>query len=498
MAKWHPQSSDYAAIFRSQNPWHQLEVVPAELAPKTHRPLADELWRVLLDRDARRHQIILGPRRVGKSTVMYQTVQQLLNRGIPQNRLWWIRLDHPLLMDWPLGNMLTQITGIAEATAKQPVYVFLDELTYAADWDLWLKTFFDERWPIRLVGTSSASAAIRQRGTESGVGRWEEQFLAPYLFTEFLTLRDEGVECQVHDTLSETISHLIDTWGDQGLALGELRRRFILTGGFPELLIEARYGADEASSVLKSQRVLRSDAIEKALYKDIPQAFNIRDPAKLERLLYTLAGQLTGIFSPNSIAADIELAPKTLETYVTFLERAFLVFTLNNYSSSEETVQRRGKRLYFVDGAVRNAALLRGISPMNDTAEMGLLIENLAASHLRALAYQEGLRLYHWRHKNREVDLVYDHPQEPVAFEITVSKSHSVAGLNEFQERFPRYVGRCYVVFPDAIPTRPDGKRPGMLPLDAFLVAVGSQEQQALANRLGGRATTSDGQLLLF
>jgi uncharacterized protein len=497
MTTWEPSSADYYSILTAQNPWKDLGTVPLELAPTTYRPLADVLWRVVADKQARRHQIILGPRRVGKTTVMYQTVQQLLSHGVPVERLWWLRLDHPLLLNWSLGKVVAEIVNLTKATHHSPAYLFLDELTYAADWDLWLKTFHDERYPVRIVGTSSATAAIRQRGTESGVGRWDEQYLSPYLFTEYLSLKGRPAGCPVERTLGRTLTAMISRSAPVP-NLADARQAYLLTGGFPELLVDAKPDRDEASAILKSQRVLRSDAIEKAIYKDIPQAFAIRDPAKLERLLYVLAGQIAQLLSPNNIATTIGMAAKTIESYINYLERAFLVFTLNNYSNSEESVQRRGKRVYFIDGAVRNAALLRGVSPMNDPIEMGHLVENLVAGHLRSLAYQESVRLYHWREKELEVDLVYDHPEDPLAFEITLSKSHTRKGCHELQERFKAYRGKCFLVAPDAPYHPPEGIRPGTLPLDALLVAIGSQEQFALESRIHHPASTADGQLLLF
>ncbi|MCE9603408.1 MAG: ATP-binding protein [Planctomycetia bacterium] len=496
MSKWLPKPADYAATFRTQNPWQSLGVVPAELAPDTQRPLADVLWKTLLDTSSKRHQIILGPRRVGKTTVMYQTVRQLLNRKIVADRVWWLRLDHPLLIDWDLGDMVKQIIKISRATNDAPAYVLLDELTYAKKWDLWLKTFFDEKWPIRIVGTSSATAAVRQRGTESGVGRWHEQYLAPYLFTEYLDLKRITYSVSCEQSLGQTIARLIDQ--DMPFdALAESRRRFLLTGGFPELLLADRR-PDEASELLRSQRVLRSDALEKALYKDIPQAFNIQDPTKLERLLYIVAGQMTGVVSPNTISAGLEMAAATVERYLAYLERAFIVFTLPNFSPSEEAVQKRGKKLYFVDGAVRNAALLRGIAPLSDPAEIGILVENMAASHLRALAYQEDVRLYHWRKKGAEVDLVYDHPDDPLAFEITASRSHGHKGIHAFHEAYPKFRGSSYIVGDFEKGTHPTLDQPGTLPLDLFFLAVGCQERHALESRVRVGLDDGDGQLLLF
>ena len=200
---WKPSDIDYWRIFREQNPWHQSGTVPDAWAKRVERPLAKLLpGRLQLD-EPRRYQLILGPRRVGKTTSMYQAVKILLSRGVDRKRLWWLRLDHPLLMDFPLGELCRYVIREGRATPDLPAYLFLDELTYANKWDLWLKTFYDEAWPLRIVGTSSSTAALKGRMLESGVGRWEEQYLAPYLFPEYLGLvgRDIPVPGRLHRNL---------------------------------------------------------------------------------------------------------------------------------------------------------------------------------------------------------------------------------------------------------------------------------------------------------
>ena len=151
-------------------------------------------------------------------------------------------------------------------------------------------------------------------------------------------------------------------------------------------------------------------------------------------------------------------------------------------------MQRRGRRVYFVDGAVRNAALQRGVRPLTDAEEMGLLYENLAASHLHALARQTQARLHHWREGQHEVDLVYDESDQPLAFEIASSVRHPRSGLLRFLERFPQFEGRAYLVSPDAPPLGPGTAtgRIGTLPLDLLLLAASRQADRALALRLGG------------
>lgn len=502
---WAPTVVDYRRVIVEQNPWHATGDVPAEWVPPVERRLAAPLAASLRGSAANRFQMVLGPRRVGKTTCLYQTVRRLLEAGIAPQRIWWFRLDHPLLMPLDLGVLVDIVRRSARPDA--PAFVFLDELTYARDWDLWLKTFHDERWPLRLAGSSSATAAIGKRRLESGVGRWEEQYLSPYLFGEFLDLAEMDVPLPVENTLSETLAASVADAPDL-TRLPVLRRRFLLTGGFPELLTpfarvpdstaEAATTAaagvgpasefDETSMLLRSQSTLRSDAVERSIYKDIPQTFGIDNPMMLERLLYTLAGRVTGRLSPQHLCQELDgLSLPTFERYLSYLERAFLVFTLPNYSGREGTVQRRGRRLYFVDGAVRNAALQRGTGPLTDAEEMGLLFENMATGHLHALARQTQVRLYHWREGNHEVDLVYDHPEYPLAFEVASSVRHSTAGLRRFIERFPRFRGRCHLVSPDAPPMRPDEHAGiGLLPLDLLLLAASRQADRALTARLRG------------
>ena len=483
---WEPSKRDLEDVFLAQNPWLKTGKVPDVLARPIERPLAQILWQRLLHDEPRRFQVILGPRRAGKTTVMYQTVRRLLDAKVDPGRLCWYRMDHPLLMQKDLGALVKAAVTTAEAATETPLFLFLDELTYADKWDLWLKTFYDESWPVKIIGSSSSTAGLRRQRHESGVGRWEEQYLAPYLFKEFLELLDQSEDVPVQATLAETIDACIRSRVPRR-SLSDLRRRFLLTGGFPELLIPFKEKQlDDASLLLQSQQILRNDAVERALYKDIPQAFGVENPKMLERVLYTLAGQIGGILSPSSICQNLGgLSQPTLDRYLNYLTQAYLVFTLENYSGSEIAKQKRGRKLYFVDGAVRNAALQRGTGPLQDPGEMGLLMENLLAGHMHALSQHAQVRLYYWRDKESEVDLIYDHPAKPLAFEIG-SSSHSHKGLQALMMRFPRFRGCCFYVAPEVAPSRPHDNRDqiGALPLDLLLLAVGAQAEQELKGRL--------------
>ena len=494
MASWTIGTDDAVRVFQEQNPWHESGTVPSALAPPVERPLARALWRRLLRDDPLRYQLILGPRRVGKTTVLYQTVRRLLANGIEPDRVWWLRMDHPVYQQASLDDLIRVAVSVAEATPERPAYVMLDELVYARDWDLWLKTFHDDRWPVRIAATSSATAALKQRRLESGIGRWAEQRLMPYLFDEFLELVGEPAPLVPQTTLAATLRTLDPgTHGNPQVA--ERRRAFLLTGGFPELIAPHRQRRPEAADgkldieglLLDSQRILRDDAVERAIYKDIPQSFGRIDTMSLERLLYILAGQVARVVSPTKLATSLGIRQPTVGRYLSYLERTFLVFALPNYAGSEAKVQRRGRKIYFVDGAIRNAALQRGLAPLGDPTEMGLLLENLAVTTMHTLAVHSGIRLHHWRDGKREVDLIFNDPRQPLAFEIGASARHSRAGLAALIERHGRFRGNSYLVAPQASVQHAEAADSGIgtLPLDRFLVAVGAQARKALLDRLG-------------
>jgi predicted AAA+ superfamily ATPase len=318
--------------------------------------------------------------------------------------------------------------------------------------------------------------------------------MLPYSFSEYLDLVDEPAAQRivVRDNISDTIRALdpLPLFDERKVA--EHRRRFLLIGGFPELL--NRHGRtpaiaeSEQDGLLQSQLILRTDAVERAIYKDIPQSFGIDNPMLLERLLYVLAGQATGILSPSNICKDLEgLSQPTLDRYLSFLEQAYLVFRLTNYAGNEASIQKRGRKLFFLDGAVRNAALQRGLAPLSNPNELGLLQENMAAAAVHGLGQHTGVRVHYWRDGNKnEVDLIFDHPTDPLAFELASNSNHSAGGLDALQSTHPRFKNRTYLVAPGLPLTHPEqsARGVGQISLDLLLVAVGRQASAALARQL--------------
>jgi hypothetical protein len=119
---------------------------------------------------------------------------------------------------------------------------------------------------------------------------------------------------------------------------------------------------------------------------------------------------------------------------------------------------------------------------------MGLLRENLLASHLHALGRHSGVRVYFWREKDLEVDLIYDHPEHPVAFEVASSAGHRGRNLVRFMERFPKFSGRCFLVYPEAQIRLPESEssKIGTISLELLLLALSAQCDRLISEQLNG------------
>ncbi|MDE0092288.1 MAG: DUF4143 domain-containing protein, partial [Oligoflexia bacterium] len=360
---------------------------------------------------------------------------------------------------------------------------------------------------------------------ESGVGRWEEIHLTPYLLTELLQLYGKNIkfpDYKKKQCLHSTIGSLSNLLPHTQLNFENERNLLISHGGFPEILAgkkredeffakistnfknESNKKLDnskdkqktigektqfqiehENSFFQRTQQMLRADAIERAVYKDIPQSYRIDSPITLERLLYVLASQVTGLLSLKNISQDIHQASvQTLDRYLNYLIQTYLIFTLSNYDNNERNVQRRQKKIYFVDIAIRNAALLKEKDQIfNDSSSLGKLYENLVAGHLYHLGKQSNIRLYHWKRRKHEVDFIYDDAIHPMAFEIGTSKKHSRSGLKQFLQENPKFQKGCYYVAPDLhfLSAEESSSGIGNLPLDLLLLATGLQQDKALS-----------------
>lgn len=393
-------------VLAAYNPWWKTGVVNPKMAKTYKRFAFHEAMKRLTEKDIRRSVVLTGTRRVGKTTIQYQMIEELLNSGVAPQKIVFISMDHPMLK-------LSQFQDILECYhesiyAEQDVYYFFDEVQYAQDWDRWLKTIYDTQPDTRVVATGSASPALIKGSRESGAGRWtviQVPTLSFYEYCEILNLEkpdipnDLKVTTLLHKTQIERTQIMLQLSKVQNHFL-----RYLQVGGFPELAL--------ADNDLMAQQIMREDVVDKVLKRDLPSLYSIRNATELERIFLYLCNVSSEIVSIEAITKELNgVSRVTVENYIQYLESANLIYQSWPVDMAGKKVLKARPKIYIADAAIRNAVLMDD-SILTDPTEMGKVVETAVYKHMAAFYYQFATSVGYYRggRKDKEIDIVVDYP----------------------------------------------------------------------------------------
>ena len=179
--------NELISVLQEFNPWWTGQ--PFSDLPDWQRTASQEISRWCENTRSSRSLLLSGPRQVGKTTLFRQAVRNLLKSGAPASQIIYITFDHPLLKLAGINKTIEAWEEIFPGTSDRTQYLFLDEVQFIPDWEVWLKHQVDFKKSRKIAITGSASP-LRSASTESGVGRWETIKLPTLTFKEFLRLRN--------------------------------------------------------------------------------------------------------------------------------------------------------------------------------------------------------------------------------------------------------------------------------------------------------------------
>lgn len=419
------------ALFRF-NPWWQTGILPADFEKPMRRFAFFEAWRVMTHAHIRRTVLLSGPRRVGKTTILYQMIGELLRAGVRSTAILYVSLDHPLFKLCDLGRIV-EIYRRSMASEEAPLHFFLDEVQYGEDWDHWVKILHDQNPGFRIVATGSASPLLAAKASESGVGRWTTVRVPTLSFYEYLVLTgaerpavegDPRPLALVGRTSEELVRlvHLLS-------ALQRPFNRYLLVGGFPEIAL--------ADDVAYGQRLMREDIVDKVLKRDLTALFGVRNVADLERLFLYLCLHSGEILSPETVAGAIGVSRPTVLSYLTLLETASLIHLSAPAELGGKKVLRSRPKVYLADAAIRNAVLLMGEEVLADSRELGLLVETTVFKHVVQFYGAALPRIGYYRdgRTGREIDVVVALPAGNVLIEVKYRESPALGPQDALADR---------------------------------------------------------------
>jgi len=385
--------------------------MPQELLQDFEKPVLERIKNYCRTLD--RIIVIKGPRRTGKSTLLYQTIDSLLKEKKDPFDILYLSFDDPSLqMDMEaIFETYQEIKGetISATENKKQIYCFLDEVHFLENWQLTVKKYFDKKYPIKFFVTSS-SASLFKKGLESLAGRTVEEIILPFSFEEFIRY-----SFRKDKKFAEFFSkNQIAPYENE---IKILFKKYLSKGGFPHIL-----SVEEPSL---REKLLREDILEKAIYKDLVSLYGVREPQKLEKVFLYLADISGQILNVSSLAKNIGLTRPYVEKYLTYLEKAYLAFRFKNFSLSAGKKLRSPLKVYLVDSGLIN--LFGGASP-------DFILESLVARHL--LEFEK--EVYYFRNYH-EVDFVVQTNGKTIPIEVkNKSKldSEDFKGIMAFMEKF--------------------------------------------------------------
>lgn len=430
------------ALLEAQNPWW---LRPDERAARRfpyRRQLQGTILRQILRIEDRRAVVLMGPRQVGKSVLLAQAADDLLDEGWPPQNLLYFDFSDSRLTEELSVHQIEELVPDA-ISSDYPQVLLLDEVSRAPRWDLWLKQAVDRRRG-RIVVTDSAATVVRQAGRESGAGRWDEYWLETLSYAEFLSIR--GV---------------VDETESAGAPRGvtpALLERYLETGGFPEHAL--------AVSVPAALSRLREQIVAQAILRDL--GGRVKDPDQVRKLFAFVVRQSGGIWNETDRASDLQSNRHSVRQWRQLLEDTLLVVPLERFAERAAAALRSRPKLYAADhGLVAAFALTDPADPEIRSR----IFETTVFRHLRELLRGDSRSgLYYYRDRSgREVDFVLDLPGSRVLLEVTISNRLKPGKLSQLEEVAGKTgAERRIVIFGGSISV--EQERAQAIPLGTFLL----------------------------
>ncbi|MFZ3060136.1 MAG: ATP-binding protein [Candidatus Methanoperedens sp.] len=346
---------------------------------------------------AREVLLLLGARRTGKSTLVYQIIKNLLNNKTPPEAILFINLDEPLFQSKSKDSMyLTEIIEyyLAQKKSVSTFYLFIDEIQNHDYWVQTIKTLYDTRKNIKIILTGSTSTLLQKEISTRLSGRYFHIIVYPLSFREYLSFN----RLQKPTTI-EKLQYFND---------------YLEFGAFPRVVLED--DKDLKQELLKNY-------FQTIYLKDIIYPNNLRNNKDVFDLLYFLISNIGKNFSYSNIAKTLDIAVETVKEYIGCAENSYLIYTLTKYDASVKKQLANPKKIYCLDTGLVNSISFRF------SENKGRLIENLVYMSL----IKEKKEIYYHK-ENYECDFIIKEGMKiKYAVQVTLSLKDETARKREIR-----------------------------------------------------------------
>ena len=350
-------------------------------------------------------KVFTGQRRVGKSYLIYQLIDELKKIDPDANIIYINRELH----EFSRIDTHDELYSFVKAGAEKKVinYLFIDEIQTISSFEHAIKSLLAEgNFDIYVTG-SNADMLSGELATQLG-GRYIEINIHPLTYKEFILF---------HNQKPGTTS----------------LNNYLRYGGLPYLK-NLPMDDDIIFEYLKN-------IYQSILYRDVLSRYEIRNVTFLNKLISYIAANTGTLVSARNISnylksQKIAISTQAVISYLDFLNKAFFTIKVSRSDIQGKKIFEIGEKHYFNDLGIRNAIV--GFNP----ADLGLIIENSVFNHLNS----KGYTVFTGRSGEREIDFVAEKKGERKYIQVCLSLSDQKTIKREFgnlmaiKDQYPKYV----------------------------------------------------------
>lgn len=365
----------------------------------------------------RRMQIVMGPRQVGKSTLVGQFTEAT---SVPFD---FFAADSVNRFDtsW-IPNKWQQARMRMDIHSEQEHILVIDEVQKIRGWSEQVKKEWDEdsrsHRNLKVILLGSPRLLLQKGLEESLEGRFE------------------------------TIKMGYWDWQEMHEAFGFSMDEYVYFGGFPGL-------APDIQDEDRWRNLMEDSIISSILTRDILEIEEIRNPALLRQVFELACIESAKELSLTKMQGTMNSGTvPTIKNYLDILNKSMTVQPLQNYSASRIKEKLSVPKMQVFNNAFRNRFGSFSFDEARvDPAEWGRQIESAVGAHLANRSMMDDYELFYWRNERRqECDYVLRKGQALVAIEVKSGSVDKTVGFEKFKEQFADKVTSAFIVGPQALP----------------------------------------------
>jgi len=350
-------------------------------------------------------QVIMGPRQIGKTTVVKQALQALKNE-IPY--LFYSADNIPATQNTWISDCWEAARSRMKIESSKDFILVIDEIQKLVGWSETVKKEWDDDSfndvNLKVVLLSSSRVLLQKGLADSLAGRFETIKMTHWNFAE------------MHEAF--------------GLSFDE----YIYYGGYPG-----------AASLIKDpdpdrwSNYIKDSIIDATINKDILLDVPISKPA-LMRQTFELGASYSGqMVSLTKIVGSLQDAGNTttLSGYLNLLKDSGLLAGLQKFSTDKARQRASIPKFQVFNSALRN--VYAGYSfreAIQEPRVWGHFFESAVGAHLVSGALTGNYEVYYWREGDLEIDYILKRDHKIVAIEVKSNSDATNKGLGWFREHY--------------------------------------------------------------